>query len=84
MEEFKKIAWSWFRIFAAAVVSAFTYAVITTQAIPTDGKALIGLLVAGIVSVGPVIVNYLNKNDPRYGTGADPAVVNNDGKVADE
>lgn len=71
MDNFKNIAWSWFRIFAAAIVSAFTFAVVTTGSIPADGNTLLGILVAGIIAVGPVIVNYLNPNDPRYGKGSE-------------
>jgi hypothetical protein len=70
-ESTKAMLWSWGRVFLAAVVSAFLAIVTATQAIPTSSDAWMGLLIAGIVAVGPVIYNYLNVNDTRYGRGSE-------------
>lgn len=58
---------SWGRVFAAAVL---TYVLAGLAA----GTALdpMAVLVAGLVSVLPVIINWLSPNDPRYGNGYVP------------
>lgn len=60
----KAVLASWGRVFAAAIL---TY-VLTGLAAGTalDWRAV---LVAGLVAVLPVIINWLNANDPRYGVG---------------
>lgn len=67
----KAMLMSWLRVFAAAVLTAFVTIVASTQSLPTSSDAWIGILVAGILSVGPVIINWLNPNDPRYGRGSE-------------
>jgi len=69
-ETTKAMLWSWTRVFLAAVLSGFLAIVGATQAFPTDGAALMGILIAGILAVGPVIYNYLSTSDTRYGHGA--------------
>ena len=66
-----EIVKSWARVFGAALLTAFLTIVASTQALPTSQEAWMGILVAGIIAVGPVILNWLNPNDPRYGRGSE-------------
>lgn len=63
----KAVLASWGKVFAAA---ALTYLLAGLAA----GTALdpVALLVAGLVAVLPVIINWLSPNDPRYGNGYVP------------
>ena len=63
----KAVLASWGKVFTAAVL---TY-VLTGLAAGTalDWRAV---LVAGLVAVLPVIINWLSPNDPRYGNGYVP------------
>lgn len=70
-ETTKAMIISWFKIFAAAALSGFLTLVAATQGIPTSGEAWLGILIAGILAVGPVIYNYLSPNDTRYGRGSE-------------
>lgn len=67
----KAMLYSWLKVFGAAVLTAFVTIVASTQDIPTSKEAWIGILVAGVLAVGPVVINYLNPNDPRYGKGSE-------------
>lgn len=62
---------SWARVFGAALLTAFLTIIGTTQALPTSQEAWMGILIAGIMAVGPVILNWLNPNDTRYGRGSE-------------
>lgn len=61
--------WSWLRVFLAAFISATLIDIADGGLDSINWEAI---LIVGIVSVGPVIVNYLNPNDPRYGKGYVP------------
>lgn len=66
--ETKNMLRSWFNVFIAAIITAVL--VVLTEnngTIPLDGKTWLGVLIAGLVAVLPVIKNYFDKNDPRYG-----------------
>ncbi len=63
---------SWARVFAAAVIASFVTLVASSGTVALDGEAAMAILVSGIVAVGPVILNWLNKDDPRYGKGFEP------------
>lgn len=66
--ETKNMLKSWFNVFIAAIITAVL--VVLTEnngTIPLDGKTWLGVLIAGLVAVLPVIKNYFDKNDPRYG-----------------
>lgn len=60
---------SWLKVFASAIILQIMNGV-------ADGHSLFSwdmpmfqkLLTAGIVALLPVIYNYLNPNDPRYGS----------------
>lgn len=67
----KAMIWSWVKVFVAAVLSAFVGIVSATKEIPTSSEAWLAVLVAGILAVGPVIINYFNPNDTRYGKGSE-------------
>lgn len=66
--ETKAMIKSWFNVFIAAIITAVL--VVLTEnngTIPLDGKTWLGVLIAGLVAVLPVIKNYFDKSDPRYG-----------------
>ena len=66
----KELVFSWLKVFGASVLSAFFVVLTATQALPTSTEAWQGILIAGLVSVIPVIINWLNPNDTRYGRGS--------------
>jgi hypothetical protein len=66
----KSMIFSWVKVFVAAALSAFVGIVSATKELPTSTEAWIAVLVAGILAVGPVIINYLDPNDTRYGRGS--------------
>lgn len=56
---------SWLRVFGAAALSAYLGAqVLDADNFATNWKVY---AVAGLVSVLPVVIAYLNPNDPRFG-----------------
>jgi hypothetical protein len=63
------VVWSWLRVFLAAFITA-TLVDIANGGL--DGINWEAILIAGIVAVGPVVVNWLNAGDPRYGRGYVP------------
>ena len=66
------VVWSWLRVFLAAFITA-TLVDIADGGL--DGINWEAILIAGLVAVGPVVVNWLNVADPRYGKGyVDPGV----------
>lgn len=66
----KNMLWSWLRVFLAAVASSFLSLVLAGDSVLLDIKAWEAVLISGIVAVFPVIINYLNPNDTRYGRGS--------------
>lgn len=64
----KAMVGSWARVFLVAVITAF----LAMQTPPWDvtGDQWLAVLWAGILSVLPVVLNWLNPNDPRYGRGS--------------
>lgn len=63
-EQMKAMLKSWFNVFIAAVLTALIVVLGDGQITVED---LWYVLVAGIVAVLPVIKNYFDKQDPRYG-----------------
>ena len=57
MKEFKKLAASWARSFLAACIAVYLAGV-------TDPKAIAG---AGLAAVLPVLLRWLNPQDPAFG-----------------
>lgn len=63
-EQMKAMLKSWFNVFIAAVLTALIVVLGDGQITVED---LWYVLVAGVVAVLPVIKNYFDKKDPRYG-----------------
>lgn len=66
----KELVLSWLKIFGASILTAFLTILTATQALPTSVEAWTGILVAGLVSIIPVIINWLDPKDTRYGRGS--------------
>jgi hypothetical protein len=66
-QETKAMLKSWANVFVAAVITAFFVVIVETQTLALDGRTLEAVLIAGLVAVLPVIKNYFDPNDPRYG-----------------
>lgn len=66
-KQMKTMIKSWLNVFIAAVITALIVVL-------GDGNISLEdlwyVLVAGLVAVLPVIKNYFDKNDTRYGKGA--------------
>lgn len=69
-QQTKAMALSWVKIFLAAVISSFLSLVVAGDTILLDVQAWEAILISGLVSVLPVIINWLNPNDTRYGRGS--------------
>ena len=67
-QQTKAMLRSWANVFIAAVITALLV-ILTSNGgtIPLDGETWLSVLIAGLVAVLPVIKNYFDKNDPRYG-----------------
>ena len=63
-EQTKNMLMSWLNVFVAAVITALIVVLGDGQISVED---LWYVLVAGLVAVLPVIKNYFDKKDPRYG-----------------
>ena len=61
----KALVLSWLKVFLSAVLTA------VLTAIATGDWTLLTILFAGLVSVIPVIINWLDTSDPRYGRGSE-------------
>ena len=58
---------SWANVFIAALITALLVVIVDTQTLALDWKTLEAVLIAGLVAVLPVVKNYFDKSDPRYG-----------------
>lgn len=67
-EQVITMLWSWAKVFASACLTVVLVAL--TQGTALEWQAV---LVAGLVAVLPVIINWLDSGDPRYGRGFLPA-----------
>jgi hypothetical protein len=68
-KETKNIIRSWVNVFVAAVITAWLTLIVSTQSLSLDWGALEAIIIAGLVAVLPVIRNYFNPEDHRYGKG---------------
>lgn len=62
---------SWLNVFVSALITSVL--VILTQnngTIPMDGQTWLAAVISAVVAVLPVIKNYFDNNDPRYGKGS--------------
>jgi hypothetical protein len=62
---------TWINTFVAAIITA-AIAVFASNggSLPLDGQTWLGVLVAGVVAVLPVIRNYFDKGYSLYGKGS--------------
>jgi len=59
---------SWANVFIAAVITAILVIFTSNSgSIPLDGETWLSVLIAGLVAVLPVVKNYFDPHDPRYG-----------------
>ena len=59
---------SWARVFVAAILTAYlTHLSAGGDPVSAPWRAF---AIAGIVAVGPMVLRWLNPNDPVYGRGA--------------
>lgn len=64
---------SWFNAFVAAVITALIITLTDTKTLALDWNTIQAIIISGLVAVLPVIRNYFDKNDTRYGRGSDAA-----------
>lgn len=65
--ETKAMLKSWFNVFMAAVITALSVVFVETKTLALDWQTIQAVLIAGIIAVLPVIKNYFDKSDTRYG-----------------
>ena len=62
---------SWFNVFISALITSVL--VVLTEnggTIPMDTQTWLAVLISAVVAVLPVIKNYFDTSDTRYGKGA--------------
>lgn len=67
---------SWLNVFISALIASVLVILTSNNGtIPMDGEVWLGVLISAVVAVLPVIKNYFDTNDPRYGkvTSSDTA-----------
>jgi hypothetical protein len=70
-QQTKAMLKSWGNVFIAAVITALLVVIVDTKTLALDWKTLEAVIVAGLVAVLPVVKNYFDTSDHRYGKGAD-------------
>ena len=58
---------SWANVFVAAVIASFLAILVDSQTLALDWQTVEAILIAGLVAVLPVVKNYFDKSDHRYG-----------------
>lgn len=58
---------SWLNVFLSATIASLLALLTEAGVDGLDMRALLAVLISGAVAVLPVIKNYLDTNDPRYG-----------------
>lgn len=67
-QQTKAMIKSWFNVFISALITAVLVILTSNNGtIPLDGELWLGALISAVVAVLPVIKNYFDPNDPRYG-----------------
>lgn len=66
-QQTKAMLKSWANVFVAAVIASFLALIVDSGTLALDIRALEAIVISGLVAVLPVIKNYFDKNDPRYG-----------------
>jgi hypothetical protein len=64
----KQVAYSWLKVFTVAFMTVFLADVADGG---FHGLQWEAMAIAGTLSVGPVVINWLDPNDPRYGRGSE-------------
>ncbi len=62
---------SWANVFVAAVIASFLAILVDTGTLALDMKSVEAIIISGLVAVLPVVKNYFDANDPRYGRGSE-------------
>lgn len=60
---------SWGNIFMGAVIASFLALLIDNGTLALEWKALESIIISGLVAVLPVVKNYFDPSDHRYGRG---------------
>jgi hypothetical protein len=68
-QETKNIVRSWLNVFIAAVITAWLTLLVSTQTLALSWQAGEAILIAGLVAALPVVRNYFDTHDHRYGRG---------------
>lgn len=64
----KNMLKSWLNVFISALIASILVILTSNNGtIPMDGEVWLGVLISAVVAVLPVIKNYFDTNDPRYG-----------------
>lgn len=73
-DQTKAMLKSWFNVFISALIAAVLVILTSNNGtIPLDGELWTGALISAIVAVLPVIKDYFDTNDPRFGKVKTPA-----------
>jgi len=67
--ETKNILRSWFNVFFAAVITAWLTLLVSNQTLSLDLATAEAIVIAGLIAVLPVVRNYFDSHDHRYGKG---------------
>jgi hypothetical protein len=71
----KNMLKSWLNVFVSALITAVLVIFTSNNGtIPMDGELWLGALISAVVAVLPVIKNYFDKSDARYGKVAEPSL----------
>ncbi len=70
-QQTKAMIKSWFNVFIAAVITALLVVLVDTKTLALDWQTIEAILIAGLVAVLPVVRNYFDKSDIRYGRGSE-------------
>lgn len=67
-ENTKAMLKSWFNVFISALIASVLVILTSNNGtIPMDGEIWLGALISAVVAVLPVIKNYFDTSDPRFG-----------------
>lgn len=58
---------SWVKMFISFALGQITIILLDKDQTLFSYESLKSIMIAGLVPVLPIIINYLNPNDPRYG-----------------
>lgn len=69
----KSMLKSWLNVFIAAAITALLTVLVDTGSLALDWQSIQAVIIAGLVAVLPVMKNYFDSSDTRYGRGSDAA-----------